>query len=78
MVRPAVLAPIVCVLASGAAVMSFARESWLGVIWLLLAGLTSNMAWYYARRARSGVSAPGVGGCADSGSCAACTRGARG
>ncbi|MER8009535.1 MULTISPECIES: hypothetical protein [unclassified Streptomyces] len=78
MVRPAVLAPIVCVLASGAAVMSFARGSWLGVIWLLLAGLTSNMAWYYARRARSAAPAPGVGGCADGRSCGACTRGACG
>ena len=36
MVPPAVLAPIVCVLASGAAVLSFARGSWLGVVWLLL------------------------------------------
>ncbi|MFD8308535.1 hypothetical protein ACFV29_40405 [Streptomyces sp. NPDC059690] len=74
MLRPAVIAPIVCVLASGAAVLSFARESWLGVVWLLLAGLTSNMAWYYARRARSGARAAGAGGCADGGSCGACMR----
>ncbi|MGI5352083.1 hypothetical protein ACQEU8_28415 [Streptomyces sp. CA-250714] len=44
-------ATIICVLAAVAAVVSFAKGSWLGVVWVLLAGLTSNMAWYYHRRA---------------------------
>ncbi|MFE9335152.1 hypothetical protein [Streptomyces sp. NPDC007063] len=43
-------ATLICVLAAVAAVVSFANGSWLGVVWVLLAGLTSNMAWYYHRR----------------------------
>ncbi|NEA51523.1 hypothetical protein [Streptomyces sp. SID10815] len=43
---------IVCLLAVAAAVVSFARGSWLGVVWVLLAGLSSNMTWYYVRRGR--------------------------
>ncbi len=38
------------VLAVAAAVVSFAQGSWLGVVWVLLAGLSSNMSWYYHRR----------------------------
>ncbi|MCF6521880.1 hypothetical protein [Streptomyces sp. JJ36] len=49
----AVAALLLCLLAVAAAVLSFARGSWLGVVWVLLAGLTSNMAWYYLRRARA-------------------------
>ncbi|MFC4492991.1 hypothetical protein ACFPA8_02425 [Streptomyces ovatisporus] len=45
-------AAALCVLAVAAAVLSFVKGSWLGVIWVLLAGLASNMAWYYGRRAR--------------------------
>jgi CHASE2 domain-containing sensor protein len=41
-----------CVLAVAAAVVSFVNGSWFGVVWVLLAGLTSNMAWYYLRRPR--------------------------
>ncbi|EGX55304.1 hypothetical protein SZN_33556 [Streptomyces zinciresistens K42] len=54
MPRLGVYALIVCVLAVAAAVFSFARGSLLGVVWVLLAGLTSNMTWYYLRRARTG------------------------
>ncbi|WP_432108719.1 hypothetical protein [Streptomyces sp. AA1529] len=43
-------ATLICALAAVAAVVSFANGSWLGVVWVLLAGLTSNMAWYYHRR----------------------------
>lgn len=50
--RLAVYALVVCLLAVTAAVVSFSRGSWLGVVWVLMAGLSSNMAWYYVRRAR--------------------------
>jgi hypothetical protein len=53
MPRLAVYALIVCLLAVTAAVVSFARGSWLGVLWILMAGLTSNMTWYYLRRAKA-------------------------
>ncbi|MEU0676861.1 hypothetical protein ABZ330_28955 [Streptomyces sp. NPDC006172] len=42
----------VCLLAVAAAVVSFVQGNWLGVVWVLLAGLTSNMTWYYIRRER--------------------------
>lgn len=42
----------VCVVAVAAAVVAFAQGSWLGVVWLLMAALTSNLAWYYHRRGR--------------------------
>ncbi|NGO73700.1 hypothetical protein, partial [Streptomyces boncukensis] len=45
-------ATVVCALAVVAAVVSFANGSWLGILWVLLAGLTSNMAWYYVRKSR--------------------------
>lgn len=51
--RLAFQALIVCLVAVAAAVVAFVRGSWLGIIWLLLAGLTSNLAWYYHRRART-------------------------
>lgn len=35
-----------------AAVISFVQGNWWGIVWVLLAGVTSNLAWYYARRAR--------------------------
>lgn len=54
----ALYATVVCALAVVAAVVSFVKGSWVGIIWVLLAGLTSNMAWYYARRARAAASAP--------------------
>lgn len=48
-----VFAVAVCLLAVAAAVISFVRGSWLGIVWVLLAGVSSNMAWYYIRRART-------------------------
>ncbi|WP_369388834.1 hypothetical protein AB5J72_15500 [Streptomyces sp. CG1] len=51
--RLALYALVVCVLAVAAAVVSFARGSWLGIVWVLLAGLTSNMTWYYVKRGRA-------------------------
>ena len=54
MSRLAVYALIVFLLAVTAAVVSFARGSWLGLVWVLLAGLSSNMCWYYLKRGRAG------------------------
>lgn len=45
-------ATALCLLAVVAAAVSFLNGSWLGIVWILLAGVTSNMAWYYVRRAR--------------------------
>ncbi|MFF3844089.1 hypothetical protein [Streptomyces sp. NPDC002328] len=52
MPRLALYSLAVCLLAVAAAVVSFVQGSWLGVVWVLLAGLTSNMTWYYVRRER--------------------------
>ncbi|MFJ6214868.1 hypothetical protein ACIQGZ_16270 [Streptomyces sp. NPDC092296] len=52
MPRNAVLALVACLLAVAAAVVSFVEGNWLGVVWVLLAAVTSNMAWYYIRRRR--------------------------
>ncbi|MEV7685275.1 hypothetical protein [Streptomyces bungoensis] len=54
MPRIALYTLIVCLLAVAAAVVSFVQGSWLGVVWVLLAGLSSNMTWYYLRRGRAG------------------------
>ncbi|MDQ0580631.1 hypothetical protein [Streptomyces rishiriensis] len=48
--RLALYTLVVCVLAVAAAVVSFVQGSLLGVVWVLLAGLSSNMTWYYAKR----------------------------
>ncbi|MFJ6663948.1 MULTISPECIES: hypothetical protein [unclassified Streptomyces] len=53
MPRIALYTLVVCVLALAAAVVSFAQGSWLGIVWVLLAGLASNMTWYYVKRARA-------------------------
>ncbi|MEU4897072.1 hypothetical protein AB0B12_31035 [Streptomyces sp. NPDC044780] len=53
MPRLALYTLAVCVLAIAAAVVSFARGSWLGIVWVLIAGISSNMAWYYLRKARA-------------------------
>ncbi|AZS87653.1 hypothetical protein ACIQKE_07540 [Streptomyces griseoviridis] len=50
MPRLALCTLVLCVLAVAAAVVSFVQGSWLGVVWVLLAGLTSNMCWYYVKR----------------------------
>ncbi|THA29659.1 hypothetical protein E6R18_23160 [Streptomyces sp. A1277] len=53
MPRLALYALVVCVLAVAAAVTSFVEGMWLiGAVWVLLVGLSSNMAWYYLRRRR--------------------------
>ncbi|MFE4310582.1 MULTISPECIES: hypothetical protein [unclassified Streptomyces] len=52
MPRLALFALVVCALAVAAAVVSFVEGSFLGVVWVLIAGLSSNMAWYYIRRAK--------------------------
>jgi hypothetical protein len=60
MPRLALYALIVCVLAVAAAVVSFVHGSFLGIVWVLLAGLTSNMCWYYFRKARLDAAAAAV------------------
>ncbi|MEU3710185.1 hypothetical protein [Streptomyces catenulae] len=50
--RLAVFAVVVCVLAVAAAVVSFVQGSLLGIVWILMAGISSNMAWFYVRRDR--------------------------
>ncbi len=52
MPRLALYALIVCVLAVAAAVVSFVQGNLLGIVWVLLAGLSSNMAWYYFKRGK--------------------------
>ncbi|MEV8564394.1 hypothetical protein AB0436_02145 [Streptomyces sp. NPDC051322] len=53
MPRLAVYALVVCALAVAAAVVSFVQGSLIGIVWILLAGLSSNMAWFYLRRGRT-------------------------
>jgi hypothetical protein len=53
MPRLALYALIVCVLAVAAAVVSFVQGSFLGIVWVLLAGLSSNMCWYYLKRQKA-------------------------
>ncbi|NYV78603.1 hypothetical protein [Streptomyces sp. UH6] len=54
MPRLALYALVVCVLSVVAAVVSFVEGTWwLGVIWVLLAGLSSNMCWYYYKRTKA-------------------------
>ncbi|MGW0914060.1 hypothetical protein ACWD1Z_20265 [Streptomyces sp. NPDC002784] len=53
MPRLALYALIVCLLAVAAAVVSFVQGSFLGIVWVLLAGLSSNMCWYYLKRQKA-------------------------
>jgi hypothetical protein len=53
MPRLALYAFVVCALATAAAVVSFVQGSWLGVVWILVAGLSSNMCWYYVRKGKA-------------------------
>ncbi|MET7766493.1 hypothetical protein ABZS86_19800 [Streptomyces sp. NPDC005355] len=62
MPRLAVYTLAVCVLAIAAAVVSFVQGSWLGVVWILLAGISSNMTWYYLRKARGDRESAGAAG----------------
>ncbi|CAM5741641.1 Secreted protein OS=Streptomyces alboniger OX=132473 GN=CP975_09985 PE=4 SV=1 [Streptomyces alboniger] len=59
MPRLALYALVVCVLAVAAAVVSFARGNLLGIVWVLLAGLSSNMCWYYLKREKNRKSVTG-------------------
>ncbi|MBB1244222.1 hypothetical protein GL263_11725 [Streptomyces durbertensis] len=52
MPRIAVYALLTCVLALVAAVLSFANGSWLGIVWVLMLGVSSNIAWFYWRKAQ--------------------------
>lgn len=52
MPRIALYSLVVCALALAAAVVSFANGSWLGIIWVLMFGVSSNMAWFYWRKAQ--------------------------
>ncbi|WP_326697215.1 hypothetical protein OG909_07665 [Streptomyces sp. NBC_01754] len=59
MPRLALYSLIVCVLAVVAAVVSFVQGGVvLGVVWVLLVGLSSNMTWFYVRRHRATEQAP--------------------
>ncbi|MFF9728095.1 hypothetical protein ACF1GX_01510 [Streptomyces albidoflavus] len=53
MPRLALYALAVCVLTVAAAAVSFVQGQWIGVVWVLMAGLSSNMAWFYFRRAKA-------------------------
>ncbi|WP_329151671.1 hypothetical protein OIU91_30595 [Streptomyces sp. NBC_01456] len=50
--RLALMALAVCVLSVAAAVVAFVEGSFVGIVWVLLAGISSNMAWFYVRRAQ--------------------------
>lgn len=52
MPRLALYALLVCVLSLAAAVLSFANGSWLGVVWILMLGVASNIAYFYWKRPR--------------------------
>lgn len=53
MPRLALYALVVCALSVAAAVVSFVGGNLLGIVWILLAGVSSNMAWFYLRRAKT-------------------------
>ncbi|KUO13158.1 hypothetical protein AQJ58_04540 [Streptomyces sp. DSM 15324] len=59
MPRLAIYTLVVCLLAVAAAIVSFAQGSFLGVVWVLLAGLSSNMTWYYVKRDKARRSVTG-------------------
>ncbi|MCB5170023.1 hypothetical protein LG634_35125 [Streptomyces bambusae] len=62
MPRLALFALAVCVLAVAAAVVAFVEGSFLGIVWVLMAGVSSNMAWYYLRKAKAEKAAREVTG----------------
>ncbi|GGV61348.1 MULTISPECIES: hypothetical protein [Streptomyces] len=61
MPRLALYALIVCVLSVAAAVVSFVQGNWLGIVWILLAGVSSNLAWLQVRRGRAQRRGPVTG-----------------
>ncbi|MFD9211411.1 hypothetical protein ACFVZM_34655 [Streptomyces sioyaensis] len=50
--RLALMAIAVCVLSVAAAVVAFVEGSFVGIVWILLAGISSNMAWFYVRKSK--------------------------
>ncbi|MBM4796493.1 hypothetical protein HXP44_31795 [Streptomyces sioyaensis] len=50
--RLALMALAVCVLSVAAAVVAFVEGSFFGIVWILLAGISSNMAWFYVRKSK--------------------------
>ncbi|MFD0276046.1 hypothetical protein ACFVHB_19350 [Kitasatospora sp. NPDC127111] len=52
MPRTSLFASIVVVLALVAAVLSVVQGWWIGLIWLPLAGIASNVLWLNVRRAK--------------------------
>ncbi|GHF81512.1 hypothetical protein [Streptomyces thermodiastaticus] len=61
MPRLALYALIVCVLSVAAAVVSFVQGNWLGIVWILLAAVSSNLAWFQVRRGRAQRRGPVTG-----------------
>ncbi|WP_329036762.1 hypothetical protein OHT61_09330 [Streptomyces sp. NBC_00178] len=61
MPRLALYSLAVCVLAVAAAVVAFVQGSFLGIVWVLLAGLSSNMTWFYVRKHRAETRAGATG-----------------
>ncbi|MFF5443454.1 hypothetical protein [Streptomyces sp. NPDC012888] len=61
MPRLAVFALVVCALSVAAAVVAFVEGSFLGIVWVLMAGVTSNLAWFYIRKAKAARPAGGPG-----------------
>lgn len=49
MPRLAIYSLALCLLALAAAVVSFLKGSPLGVLWLIIVGVSSNMCWYYVK-----------------------------
>lgn len=49
MPRLAIYSLALCLLALAAAVVSFLEGSLLGVLWLIVVGVSSNMCWYYVK-----------------------------
>jgi hypothetical protein len=49
MPRLAIYSLALCLLAVVAAVISFVNGSLLGILWLVVVGVSSNMCWYYAK-----------------------------
>ncbi|MFB8237276.1 hypothetical protein ACFC58_12070 [Kitasatospora purpeofusca] len=50
MPRTSVLASLVVVLALAAAVVSLVQGWWIGLVWLPMAGIASNVLWMNVRR----------------------------
>lgn len=66
--RLAALALAACLLATTAAVVALVQGNWLGVVWVLLAGVSSNVAWSHVafrRRERAEAARRAAGPAAD-------------